>query len=174
MRKKVVQGVGFSLVCVSLIFITGCGGGYAAPEKLTAPTPILDNSGKYMCPYRQDGTQADWSSKALAKVLGAEAGKRAGWMLGAELLGGAAGIGKKVGEKAGGALALEAAGGMEGIRQSSDISFNTWEDLAVYMYVNYSLREDYKNTLSVMYDIWPEFKNKYKMALAKASSAVKQ
>jgi hypothetical protein len=155
--------------------ISGCSStGYAPPDQITAPVPILDNSGKYMCPYRQDGSLTDWSSQIIAKVVGAEAGKRAGFMLGAKFMGGAADISKKMGDKAGQKLALEAVGGMEGIRRTSDISFNSLEDLGVYMYVNYSEKDNYKNALRAMYDIYPEFKTKYKKGLALASGKARK
>ena len=63
---------------------------------------------------------------------------------------------------------------MEGIRNKSDISFNTLDDEAVYMYVNYSEREDYKKALRAMYDIYPPFKKTYPKALAKASAEQKK
>jgi hypothetical protein len=170
MKKATLSLWILSLVSISLLCSSGCSSGIAPANQLTAPEVLQDNSGEYMCPYRQDGTLADWSAQVISKVLGAEAGKRAGWMAGAKLLGGAAGIGKKVGEKAGEKLALEAAGGMEGIRRTSDISSNSLDDLAVFMYVNYSEKENYNKALRAMYDIYPKFKQTYPRALAKASA----
>ena len=159
-----------SIVSISIICSSGCSSGILPANQLNAPKVNLDNTGKYMCPYKQDGSMANWSSQIIAKVLGAEAGKRAGWMAGAQFLGGAASVGKKVGEKAGEKLALEAAGGMEGIRNSSDISSDSLDDLSVFMYVNYSEKDDYKKAMRAMTDIYPEFKSKYNKALVKASA----
>ena len=161
------------LLAVSGICVmSGCASTAIAPaHQLTAPEPILDNTGKYLCPYRQDGSLSDWSNKVIAKVLGGEAGKRAGFMLGGKLLGNGLGmdLGKKAGETAGQKLALEAAGGMEGIRRSSDISFNTLDDFSVYMYVKYSSRDDYKKALSACNEIYPALKKGYNQALVKAT-----
>jgi len=174
MRKATLSLWVLSMAGISLMCTSGCSTGISPASQLTAPEVLLDNSGEYMCPYRQDGTMADWSAQIISKVLGAEAGKRAGWMAGAKLLGGAADVGKKVGEKAGQKLALEAAGGMEGIRRTSDISSNSLDDLAVFMYVNYSEKDNYKKALRAMYDIYPKFKKTYSRALAKASAEQKK
>lgn len=127
-----------------------------------------------MCPYRQDDSLTDWSAQAYAKVLGAEAGKRAGFMGLTKVFGGASGIAKKAGEKAGEKAALEAVGGMEGLRNSSDMSFNTLDDEAVYMYVNYSDRDDYNKAIRAMNDIYPDFKKIYPRALSKATARQKK
>ncbi len=174
MKKTIVGFWILSMVSISLMCTSGCSTGIAPASQLTAPEVLLDNSGEYMCPYRQDGTLADWSAQVISKVLGAEAGKRAGWMAGAKVLGGAADIGKKVGEKAGEKLALEAAGGMEGIRRTSNISSNSLDDLAVFMYVKHSEKDNYNKALRAMYDIYPKFKKTYSRALAKASAEQKK
>jgi hypothetical protein len=145
----------------------------AAPHELKAPDPILDNSGKYMCPYTQDGVLAEWTDNAINAKLGATIGKTAGTFAGQQALkqvpfvGGM--LGAKFGEEAGRAIAIESSGGMEFIKSSSDVSFNTCDDMSVYLYATYATNEHYKNALDATFEIYPDFKKKYHPALVKAT-----
>ena len=162
----------FSVLMVAgyILMVSGCASTNVEPSKLVAPEPILGNTGKYMCPYRQDGSMADWSNQAITSVLGAEAGKRAGFMLGTKVFGGASILAKKAGKVAGRELVLRATGGMEKIRKSSDLSFNKLEDLAVYIYVKHSKDKNFKKALRIMRDLYPDFKNAYKRGIARAKA----
>jgi hypothetical protein len=98
-----------------------------------------------------------------------ETGKLSGRISGRKSLGRTSNIVRKVGEKAGEKLALETAGGMDGIRNSSDISSDSIDDLSVYMYVKYSDKDNYYKALGAIRNIYPEFKSKYTKALVKAT-----
>lgn len=148
-----------------------------SPEKIVSPQPIEGNSGNYMSPYTSDEVIAEWVDKAINAKAGASIGGAAGSIAGqyaaSELLGqfdpfgfGSA-LGKNIGAKVGRDQALKSAGGMEFIRETSDLSFNRWEDLAAYMYVNYSSNEDYSDVLSATQAIYPEMES-YNQALSSA------
>lgn len=59
-------------------------------------------------------------------------------------------------------------GGEEFIRAKSDISFNTVQDLAVYMYATKSGHKDCGEALSLTQEIYPELKTAYNPAIASA------
>ena len=78
-------------------------------------------------------------------------------------------MGKKVGAMAGRSIALQSIGGETFIRSSTDLSFNSLSDMAVYIYVNYSANPDYQKVLEATYAIYPEFQTAYLPALQSAS-----
>ncbi len=149
----------------------------AQPDQLTAPTPIASNTGKYMCPYTTDDVLAEWvdsavkakAAGAIGGAVGAYAGAKA--MEQIPFIGGF--LGKKVGNKIGKEIAIKAAGGREAIMAASDLSFNSVDDMAVYLYVKYSTSEHYKDALDACNGIYPEFKQQYSAALWRASRAVR-
>lgn len=168
------------------ITLSGCattgysqGNSYAEPTRLASPVPIDGNSGTYMSPYTSDEVLAEWIDNAIkakaGAAIGSSVGQAAGQMAAEEILSGfgifGSLIGDKVGSKIGRDQALKSAGGMDFIRESSDLSFNKWEDLAVYMYVNFSENKDYADVLAATTTIYPELEN-YPSAIAKASRAV--
>jgi hypothetical protein len=141
----------------------------------SVPAPIEDNSGRYMCPYTQDGVMAGWTDMAinlkLGKTAGAVVGTAGGAYAGKELgkklgipfggvlggvLGGAAG--NKAGSSAGRKIGFEAAGGWDNIRQTSDLSFNDLEEMAHYLRATHSSHEHFKSVMEVTGEIYPEFK----------------
>jgi hypothetical protein len=161
------------------ISMTGCvatAPTLASPQQLasTAPQPIEGNSGEYMSPYTSDGVLAEWVDNAVNAKMGAAVGGAVGAYAGQKLaenipfIGGW--LGQTVGETLGREVALEAAGGEEFIRESSDLSFNSLQDLAVYMYVNYSHTEHYQDALNATWEIYPELKTTYMQSLYSASS----
>lgn len=149
----------------------------AAPQQLTAPQPIVGNSGKYMSPYTEDGTVAAWVEKGKSASAGASLGGFVGAQAGQKLaenipfVGGF--LGQAVGEKAGRAIALNMVGGEEFIRANSDLSFNSVQELAVYMYATNSSHKDYQEALKLTQEIYPELKQAYFPAIAMASRSVK-
>jgi opacity protein-like surface antigen len=148
----------------------------AAPTALRAPTPIMGNTGKYMSPYTEDGTVAVWVEKGRAASAGAGVGAFLGAQAGQKLtenipfVGGM--LGKSIGESAGRAIALKMVGGEEFIRANSDLSFNSVQDLAVYMYVKNSSHKDFADALKLTQDIYPELKQAYYPAIIAASTGV--
>ncbi len=149
------------------------GGEQAAETTMTAPEPIEGNGGKYMCPYTSDDALAGWAQKAMSAELkstvGKEAGKYAGQQIGKEIgkqipFAGKL-IGDEVGKSIGKKACVEAAGGMEYIRESSDLSFDNVDDLAVYMYVNHGKDADYERVLRITMDVYPDLETRYKKAI---------
>ncbi len=145
----------------------------AAPSALTAPTPIEGSAGQYASPYTSDGVTAGWVTKSMQIKAGGQVGTVAGNYLGQKaaekipFVGGF--MGKKVGAMAGRSLALQSIGGEAFIRSSTDLSFNSLSDMAVFMYVNYSTTPDYPKVLEATYAVYPEFQAAYASALQSAS-----
>jgi hypothetical protein len=136
----------------------------------------MDNSGKYMCPYTQDDVLAEWVDKAIQAKLGATLGKTVGAYAGQKaleqvpLLGGF--LGSMAGEAAGRAIAIQAAGGWDFIKSTSDLSFNSVDNMAVYLYVMHSSHEHYQQALNATCEIYPELSNRYSYAIRKAPRRV--
>ena len=164
---------------IALVFalaLTGCATyqapQLAAPANIRAPAPILGNSGKYMSPYTEDGTVAVWVEKgrsasagsAIGGFLGAQAGQKMAEQI--PFFGGI--IGQAVGESAGRAIAMKMVGGEAFIRANSDLSFNSVQDLAVYMYAKNSAHKDFAEALKLTQEIYPELKTAYYPAIYSA------
>ncbi|MBF0205129.1 MAG: hypothetical protein HQK67_12700 [Desulfamplus sp.] len=161
-------------ISLSVIFI-GCVGQQhvALPKELKAPEPIAGNSGLYMCPYTSDGVMAEWTDKAINAKIGSTVGSVAGAYAGQKALeqvpfvGGL--LGQQVGEKIGREVAIKSCGGMEYIKETSDLSFNNIDQMAVYLYVKHSSHEHYQSALNAAQEIYPELKTRYSQALIEAS-----
>jgi len=177
--KIMIKKIKISL-CLSLVLVfTGCA---IAPPPLATPAqlvavavqPIEGNSGEFMSPYTSDGVLAEWVDKAVNAKMGAAIGGAVGAYAGAKLaeqipfVGGW--LGQKVGNTVGREIALEASGGEEFIKESSDLSFNNLNDLAVFMYANYSSTEHYQDALDATWEIYPDLKLTYMQALYTASA----
>ena len=149
----------------------------AAPQQIHAPQPIAGNSGKYMSPYTEDGTVAAWVEKGKSASAGAGIGGFVGAQAGQKLAENipfvGSWLGQAVGEKAGRAIALKMVGGEEFIRANSDLSFNSVNELAVYMYATNSSHKDYAQALKLTQEIYPELKQAYFPAIITASRDVK-
>lgn len=149
----------------------------AAPSQIAAPQPILGNAGTYMSPFTEDGTVSLWVEKgksaragsAVGGFVGAQAGQRLASSI--PFVGGM--IGKSVGEYAGRQVALKMVGGEEFIKANSDLSFRTVQDLAVYMYAKNSSHKDYAEALALTQEIYPDLKEAYYPAIARASAAAR-
>jgi hypothetical protein len=145
----------------------------AAPELLLAPQPIEDNSGLYMNPYTEDGVLTQWVDKAVNAKIGSQAGALIGAQAGQKLLESIPLIGGLLGQEAGQALgreiALKSVGGEEFLKESSDTSFNSIDDLALYLYVNYSSHKHYAEALDATMEIYPDLKLRYQAVLIEKS-----
>lgn len=162
---------------VAFLLLSGCATmaapQLAAPTAIRAPQPIAGNTGNYMSPFTEDGTVAPWVEKgksaragsAVGSFLGAQAGQKLAENI--PFIGGF--IGQKVGETAGRAIALKMVGGEEFIRANSDISFNTVQELAVYMYAKNSAHKDFAEALELTQEIYPDLKTAYYPAIVSAS-----
>ena len=141
---------------------------------LNAPAPIMDNSGAFLSPYRCDGTPTEWSNKAMTAGAGAAAG---GMLAGkaaekVPFIGGLfAKKAKAMGAQTG---AVTAAGGMDFIKSTSDLSFNTADELAVYLQAKHAaLDPDFAKRVSAAMAIYPDLKSKYTTAVQAAADAAK-
>ncbi len=141
---------------------------------LTAPTPLADNTGAFLSPYRCDGTPTEWSNKAMTAGAGAAAGGMVAGQAAAKVpfVGGffkkkAQAIGAQTG-------AVTAAGGMEFIKTSSDMSFNSADELAVYLQAKHAaLDPDFAKRVSAAMAIYPDLKTNYTKAVQAAADAAK-
>ncbi len=141
---------------------------------LAAPTPLADNSGAFLSPYRCDGTPTEWSNKAMTAGAGAAAGGMVAGQAAAKVpfVGGffkkkAQAIGAQTG-------AVTAAGGMEFIKTSSDMSFNSADELAVYLQAKHAaIDPDFAKRVSAAMAIYPDLKTNYTKAVQVAADAAK-
>lgn len=151
------------------------------PTSLVAPSPIPNNSGKYLCPYTQDEVLADWVDKAINAKLGAAIGN----LLGAIAAAGEyeddeeyeeddatrserIAQGARDGEQLGRDLAIALSGGWTYIRNTSDLSFNSFDAMAVYLYVKHSSHDHYYAALDATFQIYPELRLRYVDAIMRA------
>ena len=143
-----------------------------APTELQAPRPIEGNDGKYMCPYTSDGVVAEWVDKAINARAGAAIGRIGGAYAGQKameqvpFLGGW--LGQAVGDKVGREVAIKASGGWKFIKKTSDLSFNSVDNMCVYLYVKYSTNEHYQKVLKATYSIYPEMQRRFYAAIQRA------
>jgi hypothetical protein len=61
-----------------------------------------------------------------------------------------------------------AAPNLESIRAQSDLSFNSAEELAAYLYAQHSARPDYGQVLERTFTLYPELRNLYPHAIYRA------
>lgn len=169
----IVMAALFSLMLLQLV---ACAPRVARPDQLTSPKAIQDNTGEYLCSITRDKTLAEWSDKMANVALGASIGRTAGALAGQQLLkqvpfvGGILGdwAGKEIGRK----IAVESAGGMDFIKKTSDLSFNTAEDLSLYLYVEYFSGDHYSEAVKAAMELYPELKTKYVETLVSASADI--
>lgn len=130
-------------------------------ELMALPEPIWGTEGKYMSPFTEDKTVTPWVEKGLQATVAGHVGQALGSLAAMSnsdnvmfsLLGGVAG------QVAGREIALRAMGGWEFIRENSDMSFNTIEDLARYMTYENAGHPQYAEVLSAAYGIYPELRD---------------
>ena len=177
MRQKDQRLQKFAFIFVSMgivVILSNCATKQTVllPDQIIAPIPIQGNSGKYMCPYTSDGVLAEWVDKAINARIGATVGETVGTYTGQKVLKQVPFVGGFLGEKAGKAvgrqLAIKASGGWEYIKETSDLSFNSCDDLAVYLYAKYSRHAHYQDALKAIYEIYPELQKRYWPAIRKA------
>lgn len=159
---------------------------FAPPDKIIAPPPIAGNSGKYMCPFTATGTVALWAKKSAAEAdngsdIAANVGSAIGQHIGNKVLENLPfGLGGMIGQQAGGSAARAATRkkiepelpGMEAVKAGSDISFDSLDKLAVYMYVKNSNHREYARALELTQRIYPKLQQAYIPAIEKASKSI--
>ena len=156
---------------------------FVRPENIIAPKPITGNSGKYMSPFTSAGDVALWAKKREAvsdngSDLAASAGSYAGQQVANQALSFLPfGLGGMVGNSAGDAAGRAATTKTiqptlptpQEAKASSDISFNSLDKLAVYMYAKNSSHPEYARILALTEQVYPELRTHYEPAINKAS-----
>jgi len=138
-------------------------------NKFVAPAPLMNNKSKYMSPYTQDGVLAEWVDKAINVKIGKTIGKHLGTLLmdddsqTGSLISGF--FGGSAGESKGREYAIKASGGWKYIKSTSDISFESIDDMAVYLFAKHSRHEHYKGGFDAAVEIYPELKKEYSKAI---------
>lgn len=141
---------------------------------LAAPVPMADNNGAFLSPYKCDGTPTEWSNKAMTAGAGAAAGSVVAGQAAAKVpfVGGF--FKKKAQDMGAQTGAITAAGGMEFIKSSSDMSFNSADELAVYLQAKHAaIDPDFAKRVSAAMAIYPDLKNNYTKAVQAAADAAK-
>jgi hypothetical protein len=179
--KTLKQLCVYLTVLSSILIFTGC---MATQSQLASPDqfsslniqPIEGTSGKYMSPITSDGVAAEWVDNAINAEMGATIGSTVGAMAGEQLvssipfIGGI--LGSEVGEMVGREAAIAAAGGEDFIKETSDLSFNSLDDMAVYLYATYGNNPNFNDVLSASFSIYPDFEQRYYSALYTANSQI--
>lgn len=152
-------------------------------QRLLVPKPMAGNTGRYLSPYTSDKVLAEWTDKMIRVKLGSSVGSVAGSTVGTiagqealkqiPVFGGMLGgmLGKKIGESVGKTMTLQVGGGWDFIKKTSDISFNSLDELAVYLYINNSNHEHFQLALEALTILYPEFSDRYQQAVAHAPLA---
>lgn len=136
---------------------------YAPPDKLVAPEPIQGNTGKFKSPYTSDGVVAEWVDSAY------NAGKTG------ENFGGIFSIIPFLSSLvaySSTSLHMAVAGGEELINKTSDLSFNSIDDMSLYLYVKHSSHPSYGKVLQAVQTAYSEFFDSYHNAIVEASKGV--
>lgn len=156
---------------------------FARPDKIIAPRPIANNRGKYRSPFTATGVVALWAQKPIAETdNGSDMAGSVGGALGQQAANKALefvpfGLGGMIGQSVGESAARAATKkniepelpGMDAVIASSDISFNSVNDLAVYMYAKNSAHGQYARVLALAQRVYPELQDAYTSAVEKAS-----
>lgn len=138
-----------------------------AELKANAPKPIEGNGGKFMSPFTTDGVTAGWVTKSMQVKASGQIGSAVGQIAGQKLLenvplfGGL--LGNAAGKELGRSMAMKSIGGEEFLKSSSDLSFDTLEDMAAYMYAHHSGHPEYKAIVAATTSIYPDFEGVYRM-----------
>jgi len=138
---------------------------------LTAPAPLADKTGKYFAPYDANGALTAWAQKAIEATAGSVVGEKAGGMAVNAVGGVIPGAGllspfaKKKGKEAG---AQAAVGGAKFIKSSSAYSFNSGDDLAVFVHAKFANSANYKQALMATVSVYPELETTFEPAIKAA------
>jgi len=157
-----------------------------ARSEVAAPQATAGNSGKFFSPYTRSGAVAAWVTPAQAEAapggtgteIAGSVGGYVGKEVGNKLLNFVPfGLGSAVGSQLGDSMARSATSGSAGgpaalnpesVRAQSDLSFNSAEELAVYLYAQHSARPDYGQVLERTFTLYPELRNLYPHAIYRA------
>ncbi|MBK1880634.1 hypothetical protein [Pelagicoccus mobilis] len=138
---------------------------------LEPPEPIHGNSGKFYCPFKEDGSLTEWANKALNVQAGAYAGEKAGSAAGKALaskvpLGGLMSNKiKKQGKKMG---AMAAIGGDKFVKKTTALSFGSLDELIVYLHAAERGNPDYQSAVASAMAIYPDMQSRVDYAINQA------
>jgi hypothetical protein len=161
------------LAALAAALAGACAASMPASTAVRIPAPIPANTGRYMSPYTADGTVAPWVRTARTAQAGAAIGGFAGRKAGEHaassvpFVGGF--LGKRVGASAGRAAAMALVGGERSLREQSDLSFESADQLAVYLYAfqppTASARKEKEDVLKLTYAIYPDVQSRWAAAI---------
>lgn len=163
----------FILVIMVLVLLAGCAP-FPKPNEVVVPTPVQGNSGRFLCPYTSDGTVTAWANKSIGaaasvgSAIGSYAGRKAGQKAAEQVPCVGGHLGQAIGDAAGREVALALVGGREFMRETSDLSFNTIDDLIVYTYAMYSNNEYWPQVKDITSKVYPAFERNWDQAIRKA------
>lgn len=181
MKKIPLLMKAVTIILVTLL-LQGCGSTKQAaannrfqvpiPSELLTPNYIEGNTGKYLSPFTSDLVVADWVDKSIDAGVGANLGGLIGSHLGQQILSEipfvGATMGKDIGESVGHNMALNAIGGEDFLRGSSDISFDSLQDMAIYLFKFNSEHPSYLQAVKATMVLYPELKRTYNEAIIHA------
>lgn len=135
------------------------------PE-MTESLVIQGNSGRYLSPYTSDGVVAEWVNKAVNNQIGSTTGSAVGGVVGAaaankalenvpgaSVIGGF--LGSKAGETVGNNVADNTSGGDAYRRQTSDISFNSLNDMAAWLAATHGNKANFSEVIEATNAVYP-------------------
>jgi len=128
---------------------------------------IQGNTGKYMSPFTSDGVTAGWITKSMQVKASGQIGALAGQYAAQKALENipfAGMFGKQIGEQAGRQVALQSIGGEAFLKESSDLSFASAQDLADYVKANYADHAEIGKIMAATYAIYPDVQQAWLMA----------
>lgn len=130
---------------------------------------INNNSGEYLSPYTSDGVTAEWVNQAINAGIGAQVGTAAGaaaaGVTAQQLSDNFAAValvsmaGSAIGEAIGRKAAIEASGGWDHIRETSDMSFSSLNEMARYLRLKHGNDENFKEVLAATRQVYPDLAN---------------
>lgn len=175
MKLKSPVSILFSILLIgTLAFQTGCmmTAQYPSASEIKAPAPIEGNTGKYMCPYTSDDTVCEWVIAGRNAKMASQVGSAVGAYAGQKALEQVPFVGGFLGQKAGNAvgreIAIKSMGGLDAIVEGSDLSFDSVEDLAVFLYATHSDHADYAEVVKLLGELYPEYTQKAYYAIMNA------
>jgi hypothetical protein len=180
-KRKVIMKtkrlVKFGAPVLLSVFIVGCAGlpnqssqqSIPSAASVVAPEPLENSEGKYLSPFTSDEVVAPWVEKGMNAEIGSAVGSYAGQyaMRKIPFVGGM--LGDWAGAELGRVAAVEMVGGMDYMKSTTDLSFESLDDLALYTYATHSDHPDYDKVIELVGEIYPEFSQSYRHALLNAT-----
>lgn len=137
----------------------------AAPQVGVDHLVIAGSGGAFMCPYTTDGVTAEWVNQAINARTGGTLGSAVGGAVGAyaanralEAVPFGSLLGGMFGSRAGRALGRSMAIDENLLRQSSDQSFNSLNDMARYLVVRHAGNGNFNEVVEAAESVYPGLK----------------